>query len=190
MLKPRKEKQIEFEMVTIEQLVPENHELRRIDANIDFSFIYDKLKGFYCADNGRPPIDPVMLIKMLLIGYWYGIRSERRLELEIKTNVAYRWFLGLGLTDPVPDHSTISFNRHKRFKGTAAFQEIFDEVVQLAIKHRMVSGRVLFTDSTHLKASANKKKYVIKNGPSPTRSYLDELDKAVDESRREHEKKL
>ena len=189
MLKPRKEKQIEFEMVTIDQLVPEDHELRIIDKYIDFSFIYDKVKGYYCADNGRPPIDPVMLFKMLFIGYLYGIRSERRLEKEIQTNMAYRWFLGLGITERVPHHSTISFNRHKRFEGTNAFQDIFDEVVELAMKHRMVGGRVLFTDSTHLKANANKNKFVKKTVQSPTRPYIEELDKAIEESRREHGKK-
>jgi transposase len=189
MLKPRKEKQIELEMVSIDQLVPEDHELRKIDKHVDFTFIYDKVKEFYCSDNGRPPIDPVMLFKMMFIGYLYGIRSERRLEMEIKTNIAYRWFLGLGLTESVPDHSTISFNRHKRFKGTTAFQDIFDEVVELAMKHRMVGGRVLFTDSTHLKANANKRKFVVKSVPSPTRSYIEELDAAIDASRREHGKK-
>ncbi|ERN55184.1 IS5/IS1182 family transposase, partial [Alkalihalophilus marmarensis] len=83
----------------------------------DFNFIYDRVKSFYSQDNGRPPIDPVILFKMMLVGYLFGIRSERQLEKEIQTNVAYRWFLGLNLTDSVPHHSTISFNRHKRFKG-------------------------------------------------------------------------
>lgn len=189
MLKPRKDKQIEFEMVTIDQLVPEDHELRKIDKYIDFSFIYNKVAGYYCTDNGRPPIDPVMLFKMMFIGYLYGIRSERRLEKEIQTNMAYRWFLGLGITEKVPDHSTISFNRHKRFKGTTAFQEIFDEVVEIAMKHRMVGGRVLFTDSTHLKANANKKKHVKKTVKASTKSYIEELDKAVEESRLAHGKK-
>ena len=83
----------------------------------------------YCKDNGRPAIDPVVLFKMLFIGYLYGIRSERQLEKEIQVNVAYRWFLGLSLTDEVPDHSTISQNRRRRFKGTDIFQKVFDEIV-------------------------------------------------------------
>nr|WP_257009857.1 transposase [Evansella halocellulosilytica] len=122
MLRPIRAKQVELEMVSIDQLVPDDHLLRKIDATIDFSFIYDKVKPYYSEDNGRPPIDPVMLFKMLFIGYLYGIRSERQLEKEIETNIAYRWFLGLSLTDSVPHHSTISFNRHKRFKETDFFK--------------------------------------------------------------------
>ena len=95
---------------------------------------------------------------MVFLGYFYGIRSERRLEQEIQTNVAYRWFLGLGLTDRVPDHSTISWNRRKRFVDTTVFKNV-DEIVLQAIQHRMVGGRVLISDSTHLKANANKKKF-------------------------------
>lgn len=107
-----------FEFVLIEELVPQNHLLRRINKHIDFSFIRERVLPYYCTDNGRPSIDPIVLFKMIFIGYLYGIRSERQLELEIQTNIAYRWFLGLKLTDPVPDHSTISFNRHKRFQNT------------------------------------------------------------------------
>ncbi|MBO3287530.1 transposase, partial [Paenibacillus polymyxa] len=103
---------------------------------------------------GRPAIDPTVLFKMIFLGYFYGIRSERQLEREIQTNLAYRWFLGLGLTDKVPDHTTISWNRRTRFKDTTIFQDIFDEIVLQAISHRMVGGRVLVTDSTHVKANA------------------------------------
>ncbi|WP_096188171.1 transposase [Evansella halocellulosilytica] len=189
MLRPIRAKQVELEMVSIDQLVPDDHLLRKIDATIDFSFIYDKVKPYYSEDNGRPPIDPVMLFKMMFIGYLYGIRSERQLEKEIETNIAYRWFLGLSLTDSVPHHSTISFNRHKRFKETDIFQEIFDETVLLAMKHRMVGGRALFTDSTHLKANANKRKFTKKTVQVETREYIEDLNKAVEEDRKAHGKK-
>ncbi|ADC51490.1 transposase (plasmid) [Alkalihalophilus pseudofirmus OF4] len=189
MLRPIREKQIELEMVSIDQLVPEDHLLRKIDATIDFNFIYDRVKSFYSEDNGRPPIDPVMLFKMMLVGYLFGIRSERQLEKEIQTNVAYRWFLGLNLTDSVPHHSTISFNRHKRFKGTKIFQDIFDEVVLLAMEHRMVGGRLLFTDSTHLKANANKRKFVKETVQVDTREYIEELNQAIEDDRKAHGKK-
>ena len=99
MLRSNKEKQTAYEFVSIEELVPQNHMLRKIDKYIDFSFILEKVKPYYCEDNGRPSVDPVLLFKMIFLGYFYGIRSERRLEQEIQTNVAYRWFLGLGLTD-------------------------------------------------------------------------------------------
>ena len=125
----------------------------------------------------------------MFIGYFYGIRSERQLEQEIKLNVAYRWFLGLRFKDPVPHHSTISWNRHKRFKDTDIFQEIFDEIVLLAMNHKMVGGRVLFTDSTHLKANANKHKFTREEVEVETREYLNELNKAIEEDRAEHGKK-
>jgi transposase len=105
-------------------------------------------------------------------------------------NVAYRWFLGLKLNDPVPDHSTISWNRRTRFKDTNIFQEIFDEIVLQAINHKMVGGRVLFTDSTHLKANANKHKFTREEVEVETREYIDELNKAIDEDRSNHGKKL
>ena len=164
--------QSSYEFVRIEDLVPNDHLLRKIDKYIDFSFLREKVKDYYCHDNGRPSIDPVVLFKMMLIGYLYGIRSERQLEQEIKTNVAYRWFLRLKLTDPVPDHSTISFNRHKRYNNSEIFQEIFDEIVLLAMKQRMVAGRVLITDSTHIKANANKRKFKTKIVAENARDYL------------------
>ena len=184
-----KNRQTKWEYLSIEELVPQDHLLRRIDRYIDFNFIYEKVKEYYCPDNGRPALDPVMLFKMIFIGYLYGIRSERQLEQEVRGNVYYRWFLGLGLTDAVPDHTTISYNRHKRFKGTGIFQEVFDEIIIQAIQHRMVGGRVLFSDSTHLKANANKKKFTIETVSPTTRSYIAELNQAVAADREEHGKK-
>jgi len=126
---------------------------------------------------------------MIFIGYLYGIRSERQLEREIQTNIAYRWFLGLNLTDRVPDHTTISWNRRNRFKDTTVFQDIFDEMVQLAIRHRMVGRRVLITDSTHLKANANKRKFVKHIIEMSPRDYIHELEEAINEDRVEPGKK-
>ncbi|MBM7841391.1 transposase, partial [Alkalihalobacillus xiaoxiensis] len=189
MLRRQTDKQIELEMVSIDQLMPEDHLLRKIDEHVDFNFIYDKVETYYSTTNGRPPVDPVMLFKMMFVGYLYGIRSERQLEREIQTNVAYRWFLGLGLTEKVPHHSTISFNRHQRFQGTTAFQDIFDEVVVKAMEQGMVSGRVLFSDSTHLKANANRQYFTRETVKVETQSYINELDEAVTEDREEHGKK-
>lgn len=189
MLKERLSIQSELELICIEELVPADHLLRKIDKTIDFSFIYKKVEPLYCAHNGRPPVDPVMLFKMLFIGYLFGIRSERRLEQEIKVNTAYRWFLGLGLRAKVPDHSTISRNRQDRFAGTGVYQEIFDEIVLQAMKRKMVDGKTLYSDSTHLKASANKNKYEKQLVEKSTRSYLAELDEAIEQDRAEHGKK-
>ncbi|WLR53250.1 IS1182 family transposase [Bacillus tianshenii] len=178
-----------MEFVHIEELVPEDHLLRKIDKYIDFSFILEKVRPYYCEDNGRPSLDPLVLFKMMFIGYFYGIRSERQLEREIQTNVAYRWFLGLHLNDKVPHHSTISWNRRTRFKGTTVFQDIFDEIVHQAMSHRMVGGRVLFTDSTHLKANANRHQFTREEVEEETRDYIDELNKAVEEDRIQNGKK-
>jgi transposase len=155
---PKESSQSEYEFGSIDELVPDEHLLRLIDKYIDFSFLLEKVRPFSSDDNDRPT-NPLILFKMMFIGYLYGIRSERLLEREIKMNIAYRWFLGLKFHDPVPDHSTNSWNRQHRFKDTDIFQEIFDEIVLQAINYKMVGGRVLFTDSTHLKANANKHKF-------------------------------
>ncbi|EPJ1399917.1 transposase, partial [Yersinia enterocolitica] len=97
--------------MTLDELVPEDHLVRQIDAAIDFEFIRDAVAHLYCPDNGRPAVDPVRLIKMMLLGYLFGVPSERRLVKEIQVNVAYRWFLRMGLTEKVPDASTLSQNR-------------------------------------------------------------------------------
>lgn len=185
--KPAAEAQ--WELACIEIMVPRNHLLRAIHEHIDFSFIYEKVRPYYSQTYGRPSVDPVLLFKMMLVGYLYGIPSERQLEQEVHLNIAYRWFLGLGLHDAVPDHSTISWNRKNRFQGSRIFQEIFDEVVQLAINHRMVGGRLLFTDSTHIQANANKNRYATHVVTHTPQSYVSELEQAVNEDRESHGKK-
>jgi transposase len=176
--------QLEYELVCIEHMVPENHLLRAIAKHIDFSFVTEKVRPYYSETHGRPSIDPIMLFKMLFIGYLYGIRSERQLEQEINMNIGYRWFLGIGLTKKAPDHTTISWNRRFRFKDTEVFQEVFDEIVRLAIHHRMVAGRVLITDSTHLKANANKRKRIVQTVDRTPQEYMEELEQAIEEDRR------
>ena len=188
-MKPTSPPVNQFEMVCIDLLVEKDHLLRVIHENVDFSFIYDKVAGYYSETTGRPPIDPVRLFKMMLIGYLYGIRSERELEKAIIPNAAYRWFLGLTFSDKVPDHSTISWNRTNRFAGTNVFQEVFDEVVRLAVEHRMVGGRVLITDSTHIRANANNNRYTMQAVTETTQAYLSELEAAVNEDRVAHGKK-
>jgi len=190
LLRSNRDKQQHYELVSIEDLVPADHMLRKIDKYIDFSFIDEKVRHIYSQDNGRPAIDPLVRFKMIFLGYFYGIRSERQLEREIQTNVAYRWFLGLGLTDLVPDHTAISWNRRTRFKDTSVFQDIFDEIVLQAISHRMVGGRMLVSDSTHVKANTNKQKYTKEQVQQNTRDYLGELNAAVAVNRKEQGKKL
>ncbi|KGD07847.1 hypothetical protein DO70_538 [Burkholderia pseudomallei] len=102
MLKTPMPTQHELEMVTLEELVPKDHLLRQIDATVDFEFIRAKVAHLYCADNGRPALDPVVMFKLLFIGYLFGVRSERQLMREVQVNVAYRWFARFRLTDKVP----------------------------------------------------------------------------------------
>ncbi len=103
MLRAPSPQQYQFETITLDELVPEDNLVRQIDAVIDFEFIRDAVAHLYCPNNGRSAIDPVRLIKMLLLGYLFGIPSERRLAKEIQVNMAYRWFLRIGLTEKVPD---------------------------------------------------------------------------------------
>jgi transposase len=189
MINEIKSTQQKLEMVYIENLVPQDHILRQIDKYIDFSFIRELTKDLYCHNNGRPAVDPVVLFKMLFIGYLFGIRSERQLVKDIEVNIAYRWFLGFSLTDKIPDHSTISQNRRRRFKGTDICQKIFDNIVLQAISHGLVEGKTLYTDSTHLKANANKRKFIEKEVEKSVKDYMSELDKAIDEDRIAHGKK-
>ncbi|HEY1803962.1 MAG TPA: IS1182 family transposase [Terracidiphilus sp.] len=180
--------QQELELVSIEGLVPASHLLRKIDRSVDFSFIHERVKHLYCEDNGRPALEPVVLFKLLLLGYLYGVRSERQLMREVEVNVAYRWFLGLRLRDKVPDASTLSQNRRRRFAQSTIYQQIFDQIVELAVNKGLASGAVLYSDSTHLKASANKNKYdVVEVGVKP-QQYLAALEAAVTEDRAAHGK--
>lgn len=189
MLRKPTAQQTEIEMVTLDGLVPPDHLLRKIDAVIDFSFIHDRVSGLYCPDNGRPALDPVVMFKALFIGYLFGIRSERQLVREIQVNVAYRWFLGLRLTDPVFDASTLSQNRRRRYRDSSVAQDIFDHVVEQAIGHGLVDGTVLYTDSTHLKANANKNRYDKAVVAKSRADYWDDLDRAVEADRATHGKK-
>lgn len=182
-------RQQKFETVLIENLVPENHLLRKIDKYIDFTFINEICRPYYCQNNGRPAIEPEIMFKMLFLGYLYGIRSERRLVEEVQMNIGYRWFLGYGIEDKIPDVSVIWQNRVRRFNGTDIPQQIFDNIVRQAMKHGLVDGKVLYSDSTHLKANANKNKFVNVEVTQTPKSYLDELNAAVEADRIEHGKK-
>jgi transposase len=185
MLRTPGPEQTALEMVTLEQLVPKDHLLRKIDAVIDFSFIHELATPHYCLDNGRPALDPTLMFKALFLGYLYGIRSERQIVREIEVNVAYRWFLRLKLTGDVFDASTISANRRRRFDDSNIQQDIFDKIVEQAVDHGLVPGYVLYTDSTHLKADANKNKFTKDTIAKSRADYWEALDKAVEMDRHE-----
>lgn len=147
----------EPETITLDQIASRNQLLRLIARHIDFAFIQQRTASLYGADSGRPAIDPVLLCKMLFTGNLFGRRSERQLVREIEVNVAYRWLLGFKRTNQVPDASTLSQNRRRRFAVSGIEQAIFDQIVAQAIEHRLLNGRVLYSDRTHLKASVNKR---------------------------------
>jgi|LSQX01.2.fsa_nt_gb transposase len=108
----------QVEMISLDEVVPEHHLVRKIDKHIDFTFIYDLVRDKYCPDNGRPGIDPVVLMKLVILQYMFGIKSMRQTIKEVEVNVAYRWFLGLGFNDPVPHFTTFGKNYERRFKDT------------------------------------------------------------------------
>jgi transposase len=145
-----------FYYVRMEDIVPEGHLLRLVDQYIDFGFIKDKVRHLY-SHTGRPSIDPEILLRMLLIGYLYGITSERRLCEEVKMHIGYRWFVGLSLEDKVPDHSTFSKNRHERFSENDIFHKIFDEIINQCISKGLLTGEHLTVDSTYIRANASFK---------------------------------
>lgn len=187
--------QSKMEFIDLNAFVPSNHILRQINEKIDFTFIYNKMEMYY-SKLGRKSLDPVLLFKMLLIGYLFNVDSERELEQEVNLNIAYRWFLGLDLTDSVPDHSTFSQNRRRRFKGSTVFQEIFDDIVKLCIEKGIVTGEVIVTDSTHIKASASKskiEKVTVEKTPSQYLNTLEleakKIEKELEEKRLESGKK-
>ena len=148
----------EEQYITIDSLVPKNHLVRKIENAINFEFIYDEVKDLY-SPLGAPSIDPVVLIKIVLIQYLFGIPSMRQTIKDIEVNVAYRWFLGYSLTEKIPHFSTFNKNYERRFKDTDLFEVIFKKILAQATLNGFIDSSNIFIDSTHIKASANKKKY-------------------------------
>lgn len=181
--------QVEYELVCLEHLVEPDHLLRHIEQYIDFTFILDLVRPFYSETNGRPSLDPIVFFKMLLIGYLYGIRSERELERVVNDTLSFRWFLKLGLSKNAPDHSVFSWNRKNRYRDTDVIQTIFDRIVEQAKQYGLIGGRMLTTDSTHIKANANNSKYEKREVLMEPQAYLRELEQAVNEDRVAHGKK-
>lgn len=177
-----------FEIVDTESLVPGSHLLRKIDAAVDFTKIYDMVEPLYCADNGRPSVDPVVLFKMALIQHLYGLSSLRRTAEEVSLNVAYRWFLGYRLQEDTPHFSTISYNFRHRFTSETVDQ-IFNWILMEMVEAGYVAPGVVFVDGTHIKANANTKKVVQKEVPVAAKRYAEELMEEVNADREAHGKK-
>lgn len=179
----------QMQIVCIDDLVPQNHLLRIIDKAIDWSFIYDLVRDKYSADTGRPSIDPVTLIKIPFIQYLYGIKSMRQTIKEIEVNVAYRWFLGLDLNDPVPHFSTFGKNYTRRFKDTDLFEQIFQHILEECYRFKLVDPTEIFVDATHVKARANSKKMRRRIAEHEALFYAEQLRKDIDTDRADHGKK-
>ena len=146
-----------FYEFSLERHVPTDHLLRSIDRFVELSEVRRELTPFY-SSTGRPSIDPELMIRMLIIGYCFGIRSERRLCEEVHLNLAYRWFCRLGLNAPVPDHSTFSKNRHGRFRQSDLLRRLFDTVLQRCIREGLVGGEGFAVDASLIRADANRQK--------------------------------
>ena len=146
-----------FYAFSLEQPVPTDHLLRSIDRFVDLSGIRALLRSFY-SDIGRPSIDPELMIRMLIIGYCFGVRSERRLCEEVHLNLAYRWFCRLGLDGDVPDHSTFSKNRHGRFRDSDLLRALFETTVRRCMAEGLVGGEGFATDASLIKADANRQR--------------------------------
>ena len=177
-----------FEIVDTESLVPPEHLLRKIDAAVDFTRIYDMVEPLYCLDNGRPSIDPVVLFKMVLIQHLYGLPSLRRTAEEVSANMCYRWFLGYRLQEETPHFSTISYNFRHRFT-TETVDQIFAWILSEIAEAGYLSPSVVFVDGTHIKANANTKKQIKAEIPVAAKHYAKELMEEVNQDREAHEKR-
>ena len=135
--------------------VPETHLLRLIDKHISFAFVRETLKQSY-SETGRPSIDPELLLRILLIGYLYGITSERKLVEELRMHLAWRWFTGLGFDQEIPHHSTFSKNRHGRFQESKLFEQLFEQIVRQCVEVGLVQGKHLSVDGSFVEANAGK----------------------------------
>lgn len=171
-----------FILYTIEELVPQNHLVRKLEKSIDFSFIYPKVEKLY-STIGRHSIDPVVLFKLLLINIIFGINSMRKTCEEAQVNLAYRWFLGLDITETIPNYSTWSQNYIRRYGDSNVFEEIFDTILNQAIQYEYVKFETVFGDSTHQKANANKRKSLKEEVELIKKKYEDDLLKEINEDR-------
>jgi len=188
MIEQQKDNRREAMIVDIDQLVPREHLVRKIEKVMDYEWLYERLEPYYCADNGRPGTDPVVLIKMVLLQHLFGIPSLRQTWREIEVNTAYRWFLGYSLLDNIPHFATVSYAFCKRFPAELG-EEVFGHVLNKAINNRMVDPSIIFIDGTQIKASANKKKSQKEQVAKVAKAYDEQLRREINADRETHGKK-
>jgi transposase len=144
-----------FYSFCLEEAVPDDHPVREIAAVLDLSWVHSELARYY-SRLGWPSIDPVLMIRMLIIGYVFAMRSERALCRDVRVNLAYRWFCGLSIEDKVPDHSAFSRARHERFRDSDIFRRVFERVVETRVAAGLVGGEGFAVDASLIVADANK----------------------------------
>src|SRR3984957_13951328 len=148
-----------FYSFRLDDAVPEDHPVRELAAVLDLSWVYAELTSYY-PHLGRPSIDPVLMLRMLIVGYVFAIRSERALCREVQVNFAYRWFCGLSIEDKVPDHSVFSRARNERFGDSAIFRSVFERIVGACIAAGLVGGKGFAVDASLIEADANKRRSI------------------------------
>lgn len=173
---------------TIDELVPLDHLVRKIDACMDFSFIEDEVKDLY-SPFGRASIPPIVLFKLLLINKLFGINSMRRTCEECQVNLAYRWFLGISMEEKVPNYSTWSQNYIRRYKDSNIFNTIFDNILKQAMEYGFIDMEAVFYDGTHQKANANKRKCTNEEVEIQAKYYKEELLEEINNVRKNHNQK-
>ena len=188
MLKKEQEQRQAIEMVCTDMLVPEDHLLRKIDKAVNFEKIYEIVGDLYCEDNGRASRDPVVLFKIVLIQHLYGIRSLRQTWQDVNMNIAYRWFLGYGMSQQLPHFATISYAFRHRFTEETV-EAIFRWILEEVEKAGYLRPEVVFIDGTHIKANANLKKQVKKAIPTAAKAYEEQLMEEINADREAHGKK-
>lgn len=179
----RKDSRNESVITDLDALVPKDHLLRKIERAMDYEWLYERLDPYYCHDNGRPGTDPVVLIKMVLIQHLFGIPSLRQTYQRVQDTLSYRWFLGYGLLDEIPHFATVSYAFCKRFPAELA-EEIFEHILNKALNQRMIDPSTIFIDGTHIKASANKKKFRKERVAKTAKVYSEQLLKEVNAERK------
>lgn len=187
MLERAKNLRNNMQFVDLEVLVPQDHLLRKIDRVVDFSHVYDLVEHLYCEDNGRPAVDPVVLVKMVIIQHLFGIKSLRQTVKEIDMNIAYRWFLGFDLTTKIPHFATVSYAFAQRFPSEV-FEKIFAWILEEAVAKGYVDAITIF-NATHIKANANKKKSHKVLAQKTARNYDQQLREEINQDRLKNGKK-
>ena len=155
----RQSGQMSMVILDLSELILENHLIWKINKIISFDSIYDFVSPYY-PTNGCPSIDPMSMFKMLLVGYFYSVKSERRLVQKIQLNIAYRWFCTFGLADRIPDHSAFSKTHQRKWNHSCLFQEVFLEIIKCCVKSDLVDGKELDTDGTYLPANVAKDSWI------------------------------